>query len=58
MPLTNAIGAAWDQLKTIDRINRAIGGDLGRLVILHDVERWAGRPVVREIEGFRIVQAS
>ena len=58
VPLTNAIGAAWDQLKTIDRINTAIGGDLDRLIILHDVERWKGRPVVKEIEGFRIVQAS
>ena len=58
MPLTNAIGAAWDQLKTIDRINKAIGGDLDRLIILHDAERGKGRPVVKEIEGFRIVQAS
>ena len=31
VPLTNAIGAAWDQLKTIDRINKAIKGDLDRL---------------------------
>ena len=58
VPLTNAIGAAWDQLKTIDRINKAIGGDLDRLVILHDAERWKGRPILHEIEGFRIVQAS
>ena len=35
VPLTNAIGAAWDQLKTIDRINKAIKGDLDRLIILH-----------------------
>ena len=58
VPLTNAIGAAWDQLKTIDRINKAIEGDLDRLVILHDAERWKGRPVVREVEGFRIVRVS
>ena len=58
MPLTTAIGSAWHQLKTIDRIHRAIGGDLDRLVALHDAERWAGRPIVREIGGFRIVQAS
>ncbi len=58
VPLTNAIGAAWDQLKTIDHINKAIEGDLGRLVILHDAERWKGMPIVKEIEGFRIVRAS
>ncbi len=58
VPLTNAIGAAWDQLKTIDRINKTIEGDLDRLVILHDAERWKGWPVVKEVEGFRIVRAA
>ncbi len=58
VPLTNAIGSAWDQLKTIDRINKAIKGDLNRLIILHDAERWKSMPVVKEIEGFCIVKAS
>lgn len=58
VPLTNAVGAAWDQLKTIDRINKAIEGDLGRLIILHDAERWKGMPVVKEVEGFAIVHMS
>ena len=58
VPLTNAIGSAWDQLKTIDRINKAIKGDLDRLIILHDAERWKSLPVVKEIEGFCIVKAS
>ncbi len=58
VPLTNAIGAAWDQLKTIDRINKAIKGDLHRLIILHDAERWKGMPVVKEVEGFAIVHMS
>lgn len=58
VPLANAVGSTWDQLKTIDRINTEIGGDLGRLIILHDTERWAGLPIVTEIEGFRIVKAS
>lgn len=57
-PLNNATGSVWEQLKTIDRINTEIGGDLNRLIILHDVERWAGLPVVKEIEGFRIVKAA
>jgi glyoxylase-like metal-dependent hydrolase (beta-lactamase superfamily II) len=57
-PLNNAVGSVWDQLETIDRINSEIGGDLGRLIILHDSERWKGLPVVKEIDGFRIVKAA
>lgn len=56
-PLNNAVGSVWEQLKTIDRINTEIAGDLGRLVVLHDAERWKGMPVVAEVEGFRIVRA-
>lgn len=57
-PLNNAVGSVWEQLKTIDRINTEIGGDLGKLIILHDIGRWAGLPVLKEIEGFRIVKAA
>lgn len=56
-PLNNAVGSVWEQLKTIDRINTEIGGDLGRLIVLHDIERWNGLPVIAEIGGFRIVRA-
>ena len=58
VPLGNGIGSVWEQLKTIDRINKEIAGDLARLIILHDAERWKGLPIVKEIEGFRILQAS
>ena len=58
LPLNNAVGSVWEQLKTIDRINTEIGGDLAKLVILHDFERWKGLPVVKEVEGFRIVKAA
>ena len=27
-----------------------------RLVVLHDIERWKGHPIVKEVEGFRIVK--
>lgn len=57
-PLNNAVGSVWEQLKTIDRINTEIGGDLGKLIILHDIGRWAGLPVLKEVEGFRIVKAA
>src|SRR4028119_1244678 len=53
VPLNNAIGSVWDQLRTMDRINDAIGGDLSRLLILHDVERWKDLPVEAEIQGFK-----
>jgi glyoxylase-like metal-dependent hydrolase (beta-lactamase superfamily II) len=56
-PLNNAVGSVWDQLKTLDRIQQELAGDMGRLVILHDTERWQGLPVVAEVEGFRIVRA-
>ena len=58
VPLANATGSVWDQLKTFDRINKEIGGDLDRLVILHDMQRWPKLPIIDEIEGFRIVLAS
>lgn len=58
VPLNNAVGSVWEQLKTIDKINDEIEGDLGRLIILHDVERWVGLPVVKEVDGFKIVKAA
>ncbi len=56
VPLNNAVGSVWEQLKTIDKMNEAMDGDLGRLVVLHDIERWKGFPIVKEVEGFRIVR--
>ena len=58
VPLNNATGSVWEQLKTIDKINDEIGGDLNNLVILHDINRWEGLPVVKEIDGFRVVKAA
>ena len=39
-----------------DNLRAALGGDLERLVVLHDIERWKGLPIVKEVEGFRIVK--
>lgn len=58
VPLNNAIGGAWDQLKTIDMMNDELGGDMSRLVVLHDIERWKGLPVAKEVDGFRIVKVA
>lgn len=57
-PLNNGIGSIWKQLETMDRINEEIAGDLSRLIMMHDNDRWAHLPLVKEVEGFRIVKAS
>jgi hypothetical protein len=56
VPLNNAVGSVWEQLKTIDKMNDELGGDLERLLVLHDIERWKGLPIVKDVEGFRIVK--
>ena len=56
VPLNNAVGSVWEQLKTIDKMNDELGGDLSRLVVLHDIDRWKGHKVVKEVDGFRIVE--
>jgi glyoxylase-like metal-dependent hydrolase (beta-lactamase superfamily II) len=58
VPLNTAVGSVWEQIKTIDKMNDELGGDLSRLIVLHDVERWKGLPVVKEVEGFRIVRVA
>jgi glyoxylase-like metal-dependent hydrolase (beta-lactamase superfamily II) len=58
VPLNNAIGSVWEQLKTIDKMHDELEGDLSRLVVLHDIERWKSLPVVKELEGFRIVKVA
>ena len=58
VPLNNATGSVWEQLKTIDKINKEIGGDQDRLIVLHDIDRWTGLPLVKEVEGYKIVRAA
>jgi hypothetical protein len=58
IPLGAGVGSGWEQIKTIDRINIEIGADMARLIILHDFDRWSKRPIVSEIEGFRIMRAA
>ena len=56
-PLNNATGSIWEQLKTIDKVETEIGHDQNRLILIHDSDRWGGLPVVKEVEGFKIVKA-
>lgn len=58
VPLAFGVGSIWEQLKTIDRINDEIAGDISRIIILHDADRWSKMPVIKEIDGFRILRAA
>ncbi|MFT3847387.1 MAG: N-acyl homoserine lactonase family protein [Propionivibrio sp.] len=58
VPLNNATGNVWDQLRTLDRVSQEIDGDPRRLIVMHDVGRWKEFPPIAEVEGFRIVQAA
>ena len=58
VPLAFGVGSIWEQLKTIDRINDEIAGDISRIIILHDADRWSKMSIVKEIDGFRILRAA
>ena len=58
IPLGSGIGSIWDQLKSLDRINKEIAGDLDRLVILHDFDRWQRFEMVKQVEGFGIFRVA
>lgn len=58
VPLAFGVGSIWEQLKTIDRINDEIAGDISRIIILHDADRWSKMPIIKEIDGFRILRAA
>ena len=57
-PLNNATGSIWEQLKTLDKVETENGRDQKKLILLHDSERWQGLPVVKEVEGYKIVKAA
>ena len=52
VPLNNAVGSVREQLKSIDKMNDELGGDLSRLVLLHDTERWKGCQSSRSSRAF------
>lgn len=54
--LASGMGSIWEHSKTMNRINTEIGGDLDRLIILHDSKRWSKLFMIKEIEGFRILE--
>ena len=58
VPLNNAVGSVWEQLKSLDKLNDATGGDLANLVIMHDHERWHRWEVETEVDGFAVVRVA
>lgn len=58
IPLGFGVGSHFESLKAIDRIHAEVEGDLDRIVVLHDDERWARFTILHEIEGFKIVQVA
>lgn len=58
IPLGSGIGSVWDQLKSMDRMNREVGGDIGRVLILHDFDRWSRFEVAAELDGFRVFRVA
>lgn len=58
IPLGFGVGSVWAQLKATDRIVAEADGDLDRIVILHDFERWKRFTEVRDVEGFKIFRVA
>ena len=58
LPLGAGIGSVWDQLKSIDRLNAHVGGDLSKIIILHDFARWSACEQVADIDGFGIFKVA
>lgn len=56
IPLGFGVGSHYESLKTIDRMMQDVDGDLSRIIVLHDFERWARFVNVAEVEGFKIAR--
>ncbi|MBY5565189.1 hypothetical protein HFO26_31315 [Rhizobium leguminosarum] len=56
--MNNGIASIWKQLVIMDRIKEEIAGDMSRLIMMPDNDRWSHLPLVKEIDGFRILRAS
>ena len=56
IPLGFGVGSHYESLKVIDRMMQDVGGDLGRVIVLHDFERWTRFSEVAQVEGFKIAK--
>lgn len=58
VPLGNGIGSVWDQLKSFERLEAAVAGDLDRIIILHDQRRWPNFHKIKEVDGCGIYRVA
>lgn len=54
--LGSAIGSVWDQFKSFDKMEVAAGGDLSRIIILHDPNRWGSLIRTADVKGCGIFE--
>ncbi len=57
-PHSNGIGDYLEAVGDDGPHQRGNDVDISRLIMMHDNDRWAHLPLVKKIEGFRIVKAS
>lgn len=56
IPLGFGVGSHYEALKVINRMMQDVDGDLGRIIVLHDFERWERFSEFAQFEGFKIVK--
>ncbi len=56
IPLGFGVGSHYESLKVIDRMMQDVDGDLSRVIVLHDFERWTRFLEVAQVEGFKIAK--
>lgn len=57
IPLGFGVGSHYESLMVLDKMMAEVDGDLSRIVVLHDFERWERFNSVSEDNGFRIARA-
>lgn len=56
IPLGFGVGSHYKSLEVIDRMMHDVDGDLDRIIVLHDFERWTRFSEVVQVEGFKIAR--
>lgn len=56
IPLGFGVGSHYQSLLVLDRMMQEVDGDLSRIIVLHDAERWERFTMEREDDGFRIAR--
>jgi glyoxylase-like metal-dependent hydrolase (beta-lactamase superfamily II) len=57
IPLGFGVCSHFESLKVMDRMMKEVGGNLDRIIALHDFERWTRFTPFAEVDGFKIARA-